>query len=69
MQYGSPKMFMKKSDSERALVTQDRYRVPTFKFLEEISAVVIITSGEATQVNGSGIAGKVELESYDLGVK
>ena len=25
MQYGSPKMFMKKSDSERALVTQDRF--------------------------------------------
>merc|ERR1719188_2670229 len=24
VQYGSPKMFMKKSDSERALVTQDR---------------------------------------------
>ena len=23
--YGSPKMFMKKSDSERALVTQDRF--------------------------------------------
>ena len=25
VQYGSPKMFMKKSDSERALVTQDRF--------------------------------------------
>ena len=39
MQYGSPKMFMKKSDSERALVAQDRYRIPTFRFLEGISTV------------------------------